>query len=314
MGLRLPDKWIWDFWLAEEGGLFHLFYLQAPRTLGDPNLRHWHASIGHAVSTDLVDWELRSDALGPGAPGSWDDLSTWTGSIQHRGDHWYLLYTGTSRAEDGLVQRIGVAMSRDLDTWERVGDRAVIEPDPQWYETLDLSAWHDQAWRDPWVIHDPTEDVYHAYITARANHGPPEGRGVIGHARSADLVDWEVMPPLTAPAGFGQMEVPQVITYQHDWYLVFCSDTETQSRDRRATGAGTGTYYARGLGPLGPFAVGEAAPLYADPHGSEYAGKLVRRNGSLLYLAWEREQDGFVGVLTDPRPVLVSESGDLTVR
>ena len=188
MGLSLPDKWIWDFWLAEERGRFHLFYLQAPRALGDPNRRHWHASIGHAVSTDLVDWEVCPDALGPGQPGAWDDLSTWTGSIQRRGDLWYLLYTGTSHAENGLVQRIGVAVSSDLGTWERVGDRAVIEPNPEWYETLDVSVWHDQAWRDPWVVYDPGEDVYHAYITARANHGPAESRGVIGHARSSGCI------------------------------------------------------------------------------------------------------------------------------
>lgn len=313
MGLRLSDKWIWDFWLAEEGGRYHLFFLQAPKTLGNPGLRHWHASIGHAVSTDLVEWELRPDALGPGRPGSWDDLSTWTGSIQRRDDLWYLIYTGTSHAEQGMVQRIGVAVSSDLEYWERLGHGAAIEPDPRWYETLDPSVWHDQAWRDPWVLFDPDESVYHAYITARSKDGPPEGRGVIAHARSADLAEWEVLPPLTAPAGYGQMEVPQVVGLRGDWYLLFCSDVETQAPDRQEGSAGTGTYYIKGKGPLGPFLVEEARPLHADRHGSEYAGKLVRRNGSLLYLAWEREKEGFVGALADPRPVLVGTDGDLTV-
>ena len=313
MGLSLPDKWIWDFWLADDGGRYHLFFLQAPKRLGDPGLRHWHASIGHAVSSDLIEWELRPDALRPGSPGSWDDLSTWTGSIQRRDDLWYLFYTGTSHAEKGLVQRIGVAVSSDLDSWDRLGDDAVIEPDPRWYETLDLSLWHDQAWRDPWVLFDPKEGVYHALITARANHGPAQGRGVIGHARSVDLIEWETLPPLTTPAGFGQMEVPQVVTFQQNWYLLFCSDVDTQSAKRRAGGAGTGTYYVEGGGPLGPFVVDEAKPLHADRHGSEYAGKLVPRNGSLLYLAWERERNGFVGALADPRPVLVGDQGELAV-
>ena len=40
-------------------------------------------------------------------------------------------------------------------------------------------------------------------ITAWANHGLATGRGVIGHARSADLLSWTVGPPLTEPAGYG---------------------------------------------------------------------------------------------------------------
>jgi beta-fructofuranosidase len=37
MTLRLPDKWMWDFWLIRDGMDYHVFYLQAPRSLGDPD-------------------------------------------------------------------------------------------------------------------------------------------------------------------------------------------------------------------------------------------------------------------------------------
>ena len=33
--------------------------------------------------------------------------------------------------------------------------------------------------------------------------------------RSRDLVTWEVLPPVTAPMGFGQMEVPQLVAAVH---------------------------------------------------------------------------------------------------
>ena len=33
--LRLPDKWVWDFWLARSGDHHHVFFLQAPRSLVD---------------------------------------------------------------------------------------------------------------------------------------------------------------------------------------------------------------------------------------------------------------------------------------
>ena len=111
--LRLPDRWLWDFWIAEDDAACHLFFLQAPR-VGDPDLRHWNTSVGHAVSTDLTYWQVVGDALTPSTEPAFDDLATWTGSVV-RGDDgvWYLFYTGLSRADDGQVQRVGLATSRD---------------------------------------------------------------------------------------------------------------------------------------------------------------------------------------------------------
>jgi len=54
MTLRLPDKWVWDFWLVQDGKDYHAFYLQAPRSLGNPDLRHLNACVGHAASTDAT--------------------------------------------------------------------------------------------------------------------------------------------------------------------------------------------------------------------------------------------------------------------
>jgi beta-fructofuranosidase len=47
--LQLADRWVWDFWFAREGPRYHVFFLQAPKSLVDPDLRHWNASVGHAV-------------------------------------------------------------------------------------------------------------------------------------------------------------------------------------------------------------------------------------------------------------------------
>ena len=81
MPLRLPDKWVWDFWLARERDRHHVFFLQAPRSLGDAELRHRNASVGHAVSSDLRSWTVLPDAIRPGPAGAWDDVATWTGSV-----------------------------------------------------------------------------------------------------------------------------------------------------------------------------------------------------------------------------------------
>ena len=65
--LILPDHWTWDFWLADDGDRHHVFFLMAPTSLGDPDLRHHNARVGHAVSDDLQEWEFLGEALAPGA-------------------------------------------------------------------------------------------------------------------------------------------------------------------------------------------------------------------------------------------------------
>jgi hypothetical protein len=44
------DRWIWDFWHLQDRWTHHLYYLQAPESLGGPELRHGNATIGHATS------------------------------------------------------------------------------------------------------------------------------------------------------------------------------------------------------------------------------------------------------------------------
>jgi len=74
----LPDSWVWDFWFADDGESYHLFFLYASRALHDPEARHYRASIGHAVSSDLRDWNRVADALVRSDEVGFDDLATWT--------------------------------------------------------------------------------------------------------------------------------------------------------------------------------------------------------------------------------------------
>ncbi len=107
-----------------------------------------------------------------------------------------------------------------------------MNADARWYELLDRRWWVDQAWRDPWVFQHPYTGDFHAFITARANHGPADERGVIGHARSVDLVHWEVLPPFTEPGDFGQMEVPQLTRIGGRYHLLFSTVAGTASARR----------------------------------------------------------------------------------
>ena len=299
--LRLDGCWVWDFWLAQVGPSYHLFYLQAPKSLGDERLRHKNATIGHAASTDLISWSTLPDALGPGSAGAWDDRATWTGSIVENDGVWHMLYTGVSSADKGLVQRIGLATSRDLIRWTKHPTNPVIAADPRWYELLDHTAWREQAWRDPWVFRDPDGHGFHALITARAARGRPDGRGVVGHAVSDDLVSWKVQAPLTETGEFGHLEVPQVEIVDGAAVLVFSTAADDVSdRRRRRESVGTATYICQGGSLLGPFDLALARPILI-PH--LYSGRLVHRHdGSWVMLGVVNVDTGgtFVGEIGDP--------------
>jgi beta-fructofuranosidase len=309
MPLRLPDHWLWDFWFAQHRDKVHAFYLQAPRSLGDPAARHHNATIGHAVSRDLRTWRVLPDALGPGPPGAFDDLATWTGSVLRHDGLWHLFYTGVSRAEAGAVQRVGLAVSRDLVTWSRRG--VISEADPAWYE--------GEHWRDPWVEWDEGTRRFHMLVTATANDGPPVARGVIGHAWSRDLRAWEAGPPLSRPGEFRQLEVPQLVHLGGAWRILFSATQDDHCAERlRRVGvaAECGTHYLTSESKFGDYALDRDDFLVGDPGGRHYAGRLLRHDGTWVFFAWRQhdERGGFVGELSEPMPVHVGADGSLRVQ
>ena len=137
--LRLDDHYVWDSWIADDGDLYHLFFLQAPRSLGQSRASGTSTpTVGHATSPDLVDWDYLGDCFGPAESG-WDDLAIWTGSVVRDGDQWRMFYTAVNYEGHGVYdQRVGSAISDDLHHWTRVGDQPAAHPDPRWYKTLAL--------------------------------------------------------------------------------------------------------------------------------------------------------------------------------
>jgi beta-fructofuranosidase len=175
-------------------------------------------------------------------------------------------------------------------------------------------------WRDPWIFRHPKTGDFHALVTARAKSGPPHGRGVIGHARSNGLNNWETLPPLTQPGDFYALEVPQLTHIDGRYYLLFSTWAEAHSAARRKeTGLKPvgGTHYLVADNPLGPFRFSTHEFLVGDSLGSLYSGKLVKGPDDRLYfLAWRNfAPDGsFVGELDDPLPISVGGEGNLRVE
>lgn len=309
MSLKLPDRWIWDSWYVKDGDTYHAFYLCASRGLGDPNRRHRSPSVGHAISKDLRSWQILPDAITPSDEPGFDSWTTWTGStIQDDNGKWWMFYTGSSREDGGLVQRIGAATSDDMITWTKVpgaaADRSMVSADASWYELLDTNAWHDQAWRDPWVFRFPDDQsTWHMLITARSKEGNPRTRGVVGHATSTNLTDWKVEPPLSEPdQGFGQNEVFQFEIVDGVPILLFCCDwPELSVENQKLWGQICTTYSVVVDDRLQHIDFNRAQPFLQQ---QVYAGRLINGPDGWYLVGFINMVDGkFVGEICDPIPV-----------
>ncbi|MFE4079226.1 glycosyl hydrolase family 32 [Paenarthrobacter sp. YIM B13468] len=302
MALKPDDRWIWDFWHVEHENTHHLYYLQAPKTLSDPELRHRNATVGHATSTDLSTWTEHGTVLTPGGAGTVDASATWTGSIVRADDGtWCMFYTGSTFLSPETTTNIEViakAVSTDLHTWTKDPSFA-LHADPNWYETLGDSDWPEEAWRDPWVYRDGAGQ-WHMLITARANTGASIDRGVVGHATSPDLSTWTVQPPLTEPRhGFAHLEVFQKLTLNGQEMILFSAHDQVISGERRANGATTGTWAA-------PWNEHIDLDLAINLSGAGlYSGRIIDRQGVPMFLGFELTDgiEPFVGGISDPIPI-----------
>jgi beta-fructofuranosidase len=319
--LQLDDHFVWDSWYAHDGDRWHGFYLKAPRSIGDPELRHWNVSIGHSVSDDLVNWEHLGTCFRPSEGPAWDDYTTWTGSVVRDEEGlWHLFYTGASHGEDALYQRIGHATSTDLHHWARVGDGLCLDlvgPAAERYEAeFETSVWHDRAMRDPWVMRDPGGDGWLMFFTCRAaGVAEPNAGGAIGCATSPDLRQWTLEPPVFA-GGYGQLEVPQVFEHQGRWFCLFCTAAEHFSAEQAQAlegGPVTGNHYLEGDGPRGPWRIASGFLDGALPC-RRYAARVVGTGSGLVLLGFaDRPEGDFLGHIMDPEPITMDENGRLRV-
>ncbi|MEM6634520.1 MAG: levansucrase [Pseudomonadota bacterium] len=318
MVLALDDKWIWDSWYVRDGDLWHCYFLQADKSIGDPELRHWNVSYGHATSRDLVNWDHLGTCFAPSAGPAWDDYTTWTGSVVGGDDdRWHLFYTGTSHDGDGKFQKLGHAVSDDLHNWSRVGSGLILDRDDR-YEEFEPGRWHDRAFRDPWVMRDP-EGGWLMYFTARnASVDASFNAGAIGCATSDDLYGWTLQDPVYT-GGFGELEVPQVFEWGGTWYCLFCTGHRFWSDEARALigePSRTGSHYLIGESPRGPWRLAPGPMLDGSAPGKRYAARIVEADGAMQLLGFlmtDPETGAFPGVIANPELVERTPDGRLAL-
>ncbi len=241
-------KAIGDVDVVYHDGLYHLFHLVLPN----------HDFIAHAVSTDGFNWRRVANALFIGDPGSWDDLMLWTMHVTadpHHHGRWRMFYTGLSRREQGRLQRIGMAISDDLYHWQKSpvhwqdlrgpNDPARIkqareisrykgadsrhadvldsscfplQPDAAHYESSVDEGRQWVSFRDPFYYRDDG----HGWLIAagRVKQGPVVRRGCVSLLRETSPDHFESMPALHHPGLYDDIEVPNLIRLEQEYYLI----------------------------------------------------------------------------------------------
>lgn len=267
--------------IAHEGQL-HLFHLTLPN----------HDRVAHLVSDDGLRWQRRPDALRTGPPGAFDDDMIWTVSVTRVVDRFHMLYTALCSADGGRVQRVGLAVSDDLEQWTKHESPVSTPVLPHYEDRPGRAPW--ASWRDPKAV--SLDDAFATTVCARTTAAPARRAGVVATLASQDLRRFDPGPPLFAPRRYWELECPQAFTIDARWFLT------ASVMDDRSQRYWVADRFA------GPWRTPPANRLLPPGH---YAARVFQWNGTDAVLGWFRDQHGRGAVLS-PATLGVDASGRLS--
>ena len=220
-------------------GIYHLFHLVLPN----------HDFVAHAVSDNCLVWRRVENAIHLGNPGSFDDSMLWTTHISKHPfrEGWFrMFYTGLSRSDQGIKQRIGMAESKDLYRWRKAPVNWVDRqselpyvlpgrpPQPPFdfdadspfplvageehYESEPDEGRHLVSWRDPYYYREG--DKGWLLTAGRVRTGPIVRRGCVAVTEEVSENCFESRPALHHPGLYDDVEVPNVLKECGEYYLL----------------------------------------------------------------------------------------------
>ncbi len=313
-------KTIGDIDVVYHEGLYHLFHLVLPN----------HDFIAHAVSDDGISWSRVENALFIGHPGSWDDSMLWTMAVSpdpHRPGWWRMFYTGIAQQDHGLVQRIGLAFSRNLyewtkapTSWVNLCERCVLQPQvadshtglfdaastfplvataPHYEHSVDEGR-HWVSWRDPFYFRDQNRGWL--LVAGRIPRGPVVRRGCVALLEEVGPHQFAARPALFHSGLYDDIEVPNMVQFGDQYYLLGSIREDAKVR------------YWHSRQPTGPWA------NYSDnvllPAGNYAARAAPTAHGMALWNFYtSNEQDRTTRNLVPPPKLLVqADDGQLAVH
>lgn len=284
---------IGDVDIVKHEGRYHLFHLILPN----------HDYIAHAVSEDGLHWRRVKNALFISDPKAWDDDMLWTMHVSpdpYREGAWRMFYTGLCMEDQGRIQRVGMARSDDLLTWQKDNSGAFpLEVSDSYYEHSLDEGRHWVSFRDPFCYAE--DGRRYLLVAARVNKGPIIRRGCVALLREQEKNQFEFCPPLFHPMRYDDIEVPNLVKIDGRYFLIGSIREDIKVH----------YWYADAFeGPYKNF-----ADNVLLPQGS-YAAR-VSRDGD-RWLVWNFFFKGLTTqgqhLLAPPKELAVDENGELRLK
>lgn len=203
-------------------GVWHVFTCHPPVIL-------------HYSTADMVHWREHPLVVRQGPTAADDKHWCATGTILEHESRFYCFYTGN--------QNVCLALSDDLDHWTKHPDNPIVVGDDVTYNS--------QYFRDPYVFFHRGENLWWMLLGSQTMTKPPTRAGCVGLAKSADLIHWQLHPPLWRPLIGLSCDCPQIVEHAGLWYLLYLNRNcryrvadSPQGPFRRPTTRNLGTSWA----------------------------------------------------------------------
>ncbi len=319
MNYHPEGLYVWDTWYFFFEGMVHCIHLQQLRP-GSTRNEIESGALGHAISKDLVTWETTPTALYRGENGSYDDCDLWTGSVIQKDEELYMFYCARSSKENGTINRIALATSKDSIHWSKFSENPLITPDPQWYYgeanpiELHCHGWPIMDCRDLCVVADPDGEGFWGFFAARKYGSECAETSVIGLCHSSDLIHWKQHPPCYAPEKYACVEVPEVFYLNGKWYMLCLTGNSYGQRNRFSDpDLMHATIYAVADQVQGPYVELDNNVLIGSINWQGFSGKTIGLNGDryLFYTQGEKISGSHFGTVAIPKILKTDEQGHL---
>ena len=208
-GIRINDNWY-----CKDNGVYHTYFLQYPED-APLDARCWsEQTVGHAVSNDLINWEYKGTVL-EADKNCWNSKGIATGSMVKFNGRWYMLYTGNSYEGEG---GLGLAVSDDLQTFERVGNAPVIDRGILYDFTLNGEKVKVKLLADPYIYPETIDGYFYAYINSIIDGYDLNDSGVQVIMKSKDLINWQPHK-IALKDACNRIETSHVWKHGDKWYM-----------------------------------------------------------------------------------------------
>jgi len=225
--LDIGDEKDWDSgsvsgpYIYQENEFYYLFYVGFPK-LGYEN---GPGAIGFATSTDLLHWE--KSAYNPvlkNIPGKDWELGGLYKPCVIKVENKYLIFYNAKDSEKGFWhERIGMAISRDLISWEKYENNPILDNGPD-------SSWDNRFVGDPHIVR--IDNLWHMFY-----YGFDGERAQEGVAISSDLINWKKSEfnPIIKTGKDGDIDEkythkPCVINFEKIWYHFYTAVSKNGER------------------------------------------------------------------------------------